>query len=254
MATLGSSPALPAPVAPAAMPIRWEVAERLRVLAVAGIPLGVLVGGVVGRLAMLLLRLTSPDFVRGLDSDDGFTIGRFTLSGSYNLLLLGAGLGVLGVAVQRAVDPWLLGPAWLRRATCAVGAGAVVGSMLLHADGIDFNLLEPTWLAVGLFVAIPALFGALAGPCVEAVAAPGSWTAVGRRRWVLPLVLVVLFPLVALVLAVAAVVLAVWVPFRREVAERGGLPTGVGLAVRAAWLAIAVLGLVAVVRDVRAIA
>ena len=70
-----AAPPVPPGSAPA-LAIPWEVAERLRVLAVAGIPLGVLVGGIVGRVAMLVLRLTSPDSVRGVESDDGFTIGR----------------------------------------------------------------------------------------------------------------------------------------------------------------------------------
>jgi hypothetical protein len=250
---------VPTPVAPTASEpalgaIRWEVAERLRVLAVAGIPVGVLVGGIVGRLAMLLLRVTSPDHVRGIESDDGFTIGRFTFGGTYNLLLVAAAVGVIGAAAQRAVGPWLLGPAWLRRTTTALGAGAVVGAMLLHADGVDFTLLQPTWLAIGLFLAIPALFGALIGPVVDAVAAPGSWTAVGRRRWALPLVLVALFPVTAVLLLVAAAILTAWVPLRRELAERGPVPRPIGLTVRAMWLAVAVAGLVGVVRDVDAIA
>ena len=36
---------------------------------------GLLVGGVGGRVAMLLLRLTSDPRLRGLETDDGFTIG-----------------------------------------------------------------------------------------------------------------------------------------------------------------------------------
>ncbi len=254
MATPWPTSVLPDASQPMAGPIRWEVAERLRVLAVAGISLGVLVGGVGGRLAMLVLRLTSPDSVRGIESDDGFTIGRFTFGGTYNLLLLGAVLGVLGVAVARAVGPWLLGPRWLRRLTAALGAGAVVGAVLLHDDGVDFHVLRPTWLAIGLFLAIPALFGLLAGPVVDAVAPPGSRPAVGRRRWVLPLVLVALFPLTAVPLLVAAAVLAAWVPLQREIAERGGVGRPARLAVRAGWLAIALTGLVAVVRDIDAIA
>ena len=147
-----------------------EVSERLWVLIVAGIPTGVLVAGVGSRLAMLVLRLTSPDEVVGVTSDDGFEIGRFTLGGTFNLLMLGATVGVIGAAAYRAVAPWLLGPTWFRRCTVAAGTGAVVGSMLIHAGGIDFRVLTPTWLAVGLFVALPALFGAVIGVVVDRVA------------------------------------------------------------------------------------
>ena len=39
---------------------------------------------------MLLLRFTSPERVRGAESDDGFRIGQVTLAGTDNLLLLGS--------------------------------------------------------------------------------------------------------------------------------------------------------------------
>ena len=232
--------------------VRSEVSERLWVLIVAGIPTGVLVAGVGSRLAMLMLRLTSPDAVVGVTSDDGFEIGRFTLGGTYSLLMLGAGVGVIGAAAYRAVQPWLLGPTWFRRLTVAAGSGAVVGSMLIHADGIDFRVLKPTWLAVGLFVALPALFGAVIAVAVDRVSA--NVAEHGWWRWVLPTVLVVAFPPAIVVVGIAAVVLAAWVPVRRGLESTGGLPKAARLGVRAAWLMIALLGLAALVGDVRALA
>jgi hypothetical protein len=91
------------------------------------------------------------------------TIGEFTLSGTYNLLLLGAAVGLIGAALYRLVAPWLIGPTWFRRVTVGLACAAVVGAILVHDDGIDFHLLEPTWLAIGLFVAVPGLFGLLIG-------------------------------------------------------------------------------------------
>lgn len=81
------------PMAKSTLPLptlRTDTLDRLRLLIVAGITTGVLVVGVGSRLAMFALRLTSPEHVRGITSDDGFVIGRFTLSGTYNLLALGA--------------------------------------------------------------------------------------------------------------------------------------------------------------------
>jgi hypothetical protein len=227
----------------------------VRVLVVAGVVVGVVVAGFGSRLAMFALRLTSPDQVRGVTSDDGFTIGRATLGGTYNLLVLGAVVGVIGAAAYRWVAPWLVGPGWLRRFTTGIASAVVVGSMLVHADGVDFNLLEPTWFAVGLFVALPGLFGVVIGVAVDAVARPGSWTARGRRRWLLPVALLVLFPLAIPVTVVAALVLGAWLPLRREAGWarlRATLPFGI--AVRAAWLAVALLGLDALIGDIRALA
>lgn len=228
-----------------------EVGERLWVLVVAGVSTGVVVAGVGSRLAMLVLRLTSPDRVRGVTSDDGFEIGRFTVSGTYNLLVLGAALGVIGAAAYRAVAPWLLGPVWFRRCTVAAASGVVVGSMLVHDDGIDFHVLEPLWLAIGLCVALPAVFGAAIAAVADRLAERGR--PAGRRGWLVPVLLVVAFPPVIPIVLIAALVLTVWVPVRRAVAPSGGVPLVASLVIRSAWAIVALLGLVAFVRDVQAL-
>lgn len=228
-----------------------QVAEELRVLVVAGMATGVLVAGLGGRLAMLLLRLTSPAPVKGLVSDDGFVIGRVTLSGTYNLAMLGGLVGVIGAAAYQWVRPWLLGPGWLRSVTVALASGAVVGSMLIHADGIDFTRLKPTWLALTLFVTLPAVFALSVARAVDAVEQPGSWTRQGRRRWILPLVVLAVVPLAGVALLVAAPVVAGWALVRSRAPIRVARANrAVGVAVRAGWLGVASVGLLALGRDV----
>jgi hypothetical protein len=232
-----------------------EVFEELRVLVVAGVSTGAVVIGGGSRLVMLVLRLTSPDNVNGVVSDDGFTIGRVTLAGTYNLLLLGAAAGIIGAAAYRMVSHWLLGPLWFRRVTTGLGAGVVVGAMLVHADGIDFTRLKPTWLAIALFVALPFAFGAAIGVAVDSVAAPRSWTRRGAWRWLAPIVLVACFPPTLLFVAISLVVLACWVPLRHvPTVEDARASMPYGLVVRAVWLSIAVLGLVALLNDIADIA
>ena len=229
--------------------------EWTRVLIVAGIPAGVLMIGFGSRVAMLLLRLTSPAHVNGVQSDDDFTIGQVTFSGTVNLLMIGAAVGVIGACAYRLVAPWLIGPLWFRRLTTGLAAGAVGGSMLVHADGIDFTLLKPTWFAIALFVALPAVFGTFIGAFVDAAARPDAWAGrPGRRRWLVPLTLVVCFPPTAFV--------AVFVmPFVGVCAVGAGVPQvqrvrhtrPYGLVIRGAWFTIAVVGLIALVNDTRAI-
>ena len=233
---------------------RQRLIEVMRVLIVAGIPVGVLIAGVGGRLAMLLLRVTSPKSVVGVTSDDGFTIGKVTVGGTYGLLMLGAIVGIIGAGAYQMVAPWLIGPLWFRRITTALASAAVVGSMLVHADGIDFTLLKPTWLAIGLFVFLPGLFGALIGPAVDAVSSSESWTLRGRRRWLLPLIAVVSFPLTVLLLVFAGAIAAIWV-FGRDpaVIQRWNQSLLYRLAGRSFWLLIAVAGLVALVQDINAL-
>jgi hypothetical protein len=120
---------------------------------------GLLAGGFGGRLAMFVLRLTSDDSVRGLESDDGFTIGRFDFTSTLSLLFVTMFLGSLFglfVVLGRPFLPsrWMPG-AW------AVAGATVGGAVLIHGDGIDFTLLEPHWLAVALFIIIPAAGAAL---------------------------------------------------------------------------------------------
>jgi hypothetical protein len=43
----------------------------------------------------------------------------------------------------------------------AGGPAVAVGAAIVHTDGIDFHLLDPAWLAIGLFVAIPGVYAAL---------------------------------------------------------------------------------------------
>ncbi|MEP7215187.1 MAG: hypothetical protein ABI782_02985, partial [Anaerolineaceae bacterium] len=116
---------------------------------------GLLVGGVVGRLAMFILRLTSDDSVRGIESDDGFTIGRFDLVSTLNLLavtaVLGAIVGLIVVAGRPFFPKRGMPFAWAL-------AGAITGgAILVHEDGVDFSALEPHLLAVAFFIAIPAV-------------------------------------------------------------------------------------------------
>ena len=227
----------------------------MRVVVVGGISAGVILIGVGSRLAMLLLRVTSPDSVRGVESDDGFIMGQVTLAGTYNLLLLGASVGIIGAAAYLLVAPWLIGPKWFRHLTTGLAAGVVVGSMLVHADGIDFRVLKPTWLAIGVFVALPGLFGGLVGVVVDAVRRPESWTARGRWRVALPILLVACFPLSIFVVIIAGAVFGAWVGVRDLSAIRSVRTSATyALAIRAVWLVIAIAGLVAIVSDTQEIA
>lgn len=230
------------------------VLKRMRVLIVAGVATGAIVVGIGSRLAMLLLRVTSPERVNGLQSDDDFTIGEVTFAGTYNLVVLGAFVGIIGFAVYRLVKPWLIGPQWFRRLTIGTAAGIVAGSMLVHADGIDFTVLKPKWLAIGLFILLPALFAIAIGAVVDAVDRPDSWTARGLWKWLLPVIVVACVPFILIPLAFALIPVGLWalardVDFPAEVRSVSWLPN----AVRGAWLLVVVLGLMALINDVTAL-
>lgn len=138
--------------------------RRLRVGIVGGFFGGILVGGIGGRIAMLILRLTSTPAVRGLESDDGFVIGRISAATVF-LLILTAMLGAGGGLVYLAVRTWIP-PRW-RAAVAAVVAGALGGAAVIDPIGLDFTALGPLPLAVAMFVLLPAAYGALMSVWVE---------------------------------------------------------------------------------------
>ena len=107
---------------------------------------GALAVGVLGRLAMLLLAYLNP-LATGVTSDDGFEMGQFTLSGSLQLVASGLQFGVIGVFFYLAVRGLMVGPGWFRLLSISLGPAVVIGAILVHTDGVDFNLLEPVWLA-----------------------------------------------------------------------------------------------------------
>ena len=243
-------------VTPLVTRIRRGVVDEVMLLVLAGIPTGALVAGLGSRLAMLVLRLTSHPRVNGIQSDDDFTIGRFTLGGTYNLMVIGAAAGIIGAAAYQWVRPWLIGRRWFRYLTVGLASGAVVGSMLVHADGIDFRALTPTWLAIGLFIALPLLFAIAIAIAVDRLDRPDSFTRHGRSRWIASVVCVGLFPPTVILVVVSALVLVVWVAARETRGDRSGATDSRAFAtvMRAAWLGIALLGLIALVNDIRDIA
>ncbi|MGY0385737.1 hypothetical protein ACWZJV_02125 [Nocardioides sp. WG-D5] len=132
-----------------------------RVLAVllAGGILGALIGGVGGRVVMYLLIRLSPA-ADGVTSDDGFEMGRFTLSGSLNLVGVGMVLGLVGAVLYLLVRWLLFGPWWFRVLSVTLASGVGVGNIIVHTDGVDFSLLQPALVSVLAFVAVPAAYGA----------------------------------------------------------------------------------------------
>lgn len=133
---------------------------------------GALVGGVGGRLAMLLLRITSPDHVVGMTSDDGFEIGVVsadTLQLVLAMALLGGINGIVYATLRSAI------PRRLRLVLWTVFAAALGGARIVHEDGVDFAVLEPTALAVVLFVVLPGAAAALVVVLVERGSRAEPW-------------------------------------------------------------------------------
>jgi hypothetical protein len=189
-------------------------AMSVGVAATAGFVAGGVVGGVGGRLAMLLLRLTSDPSLRGLETDDGFTIGVVTVSTIF-LVIEMAVLGTIGGLAYLAVRTWLSPSSrslWFGALTGVVG-----GSLVIHPGGLDFTLLDPLWLAIAMFVALPAAFGVVVAALVErwlhgtAAATSRAWLG-GLILAALPLAILGARGPVSLAGALVLLALLVWGP------------------------------------------
>lgn len=135
--------------------LQWS-ARRLGAAIWAGALPGLLIGGIGGRLAMLVLRLTSDPRLHGVETDDGFVIGEIT-GDTLFLILVGTALGAIGGLFYFITRSWL--PEKTRPFAMAALAGLVGGAVVIRPEGIDFRLLDPLMLAIAMFVVLPAVYG-----------------------------------------------------------------------------------------------
>jgi hypothetical protein len=180
-------------------------ARRLAAVTAAGGLVGLLVGGVGGRLAMFLLARLNPD-AAGMQSDDDFTIGQFT-GATFNLLFVTTLIGIVGGAIYFVLRGLMVGPRWFQVLSVSVGPAVVVGSQLVHTDGVDFTLLDPPLLAIAMFVLIPGTYAALLTVLAERwLRDDGFFATAPTRVAVLPLLLWAFIApaLIALALGLAA--------------------------------------------------
>jgi hypothetical protein len=217
-----------------------EVGWRALAGTAAGAVAGLLVGGVGGRLAMLLLRFTSPGTAVGLTSDDGFEIGVVSTS-TFNLLFvttaLGGVVGALYAGVRGAVPERLRLPLWVVFWACVGGAG------LVHDDGVDFTELEPGWLAVALFVVLPVAGAAAVVLLAERWSSPPQWR---NRRLTAGLAVAAAASAPALIVALlvaAAMVVALLVLRRMPPRTASRARSVAGFVVPIVLVALAAVGL-----------
>ena len=174
----------PAPPQPA--PLLSAVVTSAGFGALSGAIAGFVWGGIGGRIAMRVAFLTSPERVGGLVSDDGFEIGVISAATVFLLIFTSIAGGMAGFGYGM-VRIFLRGPTWL----IAAGVGVAValgigGGGVIRAEGIDFRLLEPLGLLVGMFLFLPGAWGVTVVVLTDRLVKkqlPHLPTAVRDRRW-----------------------------------------------------------------------
>ena len=108
----------------------WPLGEILRDIArggIAGLAVGIVVGGLGGRVAMRLIALLIPEST-GSFTENGNRIGDITLGGSFALIVFGGlFVGIFVATIWVVVSPWLprsLGLRVLAAIPLAIGLGA----------------------------------------------------------------------------------------------------------------------------------
>ena len=210
-----------------------------------GLACGAVIGGLGGRLAMFVLRLTSDSSLRGVRTDDDFKIGKFSTDTIFLVLLtalLGGIVGILYLAIRR----WL--PRRGRPALYGVFCSAVGGAIVVSPGGTDFTELSPLLLAIAFFVLIPAVYGVAVSAWVDRSLRAGPMHVSGWR-WL------ALLPLLLLLVTGPFALLAVLVLVLIVLGNRSGRllelwhSTAVTWSGRFAVAAVTVLSGIALVRD-----
>lgn len=215
---------------------------------VGGLLTGALVGGIGGRLAMFVLRLTSDPSLHGAKTDDGFIIGRF--SGDSLGLVIFTGLsGVFGGLLYLVVRTWL--PERRRPVLTGVFGGTVGGAAFIRPDGIDFTLLDPLPLAVAMFIALPAVYGVAMSLLVERLLRQDSLLS-RSRAWFAGLLLLIALAFFGPVgLGVLVAMVGLWAIHRAAPGAaslwRSAPVVWIG---RAGLLAVTAFALAALVKDI----
>ena len=215
----------------------------------AGAWAGLLVGGVGGRLAMFVLRLSSSESVRGIQSDHDFRIGQVTGQTLFLLAIttvLGMVAGIICVIARSQLSGWT-------GAVLVVLAGGTVGAAeIIQPDGVDFTRLSPLPVACVMFTVIPIAGVAL---ILWFIKRWKRWWWQNRSRTVIAaLPWLVAIPTFFISIPVMLVMLALGGAALRVGFLRRGLTSQVGRAV-AAGLAITIIGFAsfALIRDIVAI-
>lgn len=223
-----------------------ELLDRFGAATLAGLACGFLIGGIGGRLAMFILRLTSSDALHGLRTDDDFTIGEITTSSAF-LILVTTLIGTLLAFAYLLVRRWL--PARRRPLQAAAFFALVGGAAIIKPDGVDFNLVEPHLLSVVLFIVLPGAYGwAMAASVEWLIDHPGTLRK-GRVAAIVLFVAVGFFGLFAVVLALG-VAAAIVLGRESPALARAVVHPVVTWAVRLVLLAVAVSSTLALVDDV----
>ena len=135
--------------------------EVLRDIARGGISgaiVGIVVGGLGGRVVMRVAAILHPDAVGAL-TENGNRIGDITMGGTLFLVLFGLMFCAMAGAIWVIISPWIPGQTGVRALLTAGVAIAIGTPVLIIGRNPDFVILDHDPVVVALLVALVGVIG-----------------------------------------------------------------------------------------------
>lgn len=152
--------------AEAAHPIDAFV-RSLAVGALAGLPAGLIAGGIGSRIAMRIVAITAGSADQGAITEAEATVGEITAGGTLFLLMAGAFAGVVGGLLYAGVRRWLADTGRWKGLTFGLLLLAIFGSLIIEGGNPDFDSFGYAVLNIAMFAALFVLFGLLVAPLFD---------------------------------------------------------------------------------------
>jgi hypothetical protein len=140
-----------------------RIPEFLREVAagsLAGIAVGIIVGGLGSRLVMRLSAVAAGSVMQGVTTSNGNRVGEITVAGTIGLVIFaGVFAGIFGGLLYASLRSWLAPSGRWRGLVYGLGLLGLAGSLVLDAANSDFIILQPPLLNVAMFAALFVIFG-----------------------------------------------------------------------------------------------
>lgn len=125
-----------------------------------GLGAGILVGGVLGRIAMRISGFAAGPALVGVSTANGERVGEITFGGTLAVMIfVGLPFGVIGGTLYAIVEPWLRRARPWQGLTYGAGLLLATGSTVLDPSNFDFTRFGPPLLNVAMFAALFVIFG-----------------------------------------------------------------------------------------------
>jgi hypothetical protein len=123
---------------------------------------GMLVAGVLGRIAMRISGfLSRPDLI-GVETSNGNRVGEITFGGTLAIaLFVGIPAGILGAALFASAEPWLRRYRPWQGVAFGLGLLIAAGFIFIEPGNFDFQRFGSTPVNIATFAALFVAFGAL---------------------------------------------------------------------------------------------